>query len=296
MSGRDEFIKGGTGQMPLLAHKKQLCDGRLTARFLRQVPNQEPLVVCIPGGPGLGSSYLDPFMFQLAQRASVNTGILDLPNHGESAATEGSLTYPECADLVGRAVLELISNSQCLFLFGQSFGARLVFDLLPKLGSLGGAILTGFPYAFQNSEGLLEKIGNLSLEPLENPAEPDAVFARNWKKIFPLYTTRPLAPTIADALSTGTRWSGNDRMLENVPPIERTVEALSHNAAIPPILILEGDADGVVPDDNFDTLKRLVPYAKFERVRDAGHFPMVEQKEQVLSALTAFISAARKSP
>jgi pimeloyl-ACP methyl ester carboxylesterase len=262
----------------------------MTARFLFPLSAERATILCIPGGPGLGSSYLDPFMVELAKSADVNAGILDLPNHGASLVRPERLplSYEDCIRLVHSAVAEIAHATGALFLFGQSFGARVAFDLLPSLPGLRGAILAGFPYVFQMSDSMLERIGALDLEPLDN--DPDGAFARNWKKIFPLYTTEPLPMPVAAALAAGTRWVGNERMLENVPAIEPIARNLSQLAPAIPLLILQGESDAVVPDGNWETLRELVPAARFAMINGAGHFPMVEKPEATLSEFTRSLS------
>jgi len=58
--------------------------------------------------------------------------------------------------------------------------------------------------------------------------------------------------------------------------------------AIPTICIV-GDQDGSTPPDLVKSLAQLIPNARFEIIRDAGHIPCVEQPETLTAVIRAFI-------
>jgi 3-oxoadipate enol-lactonase len=68
--------------------------------------------------------------------------------------------------------------------------------------------------------------------------------------------------------------------------------------AVPTICIV-GDQDGSTPPDLVRSTAQLIPNARFEVIRDAGHIPCVEQPEALTAVIRAFIDFAlhgEKSP
>ncbi|OHV79651.1 3-oxoadipate enol-lactonase [Ensifer sp. LCM 4579] len=59
-----------------------------------------------------------------------------------------------------------------------------------------------------------------------------------------------------------------------------------------PVLCIAGDQDGSTPPDLVRTTAGLIPGARFEIIRDAGHIPCVEQPEALLAVLRGFLAAA----
>jgi 3-oxoadipate enol-lactonase len=61
--------------------------------------------------------------------------------------------------------------------------------------------------------------------------------------------------------------------------------------AVPTICIV-GDQDGSTPPDLVKSLAQLIPNARYEIIRDAGHIPCVEQPEALTAVIRAFIDFA----
>lgn len=61
--------------------------------------------------------------------------------------------------------------------------------------------------------------------------------------------------------------------------------------AVPTICIV-GDQDGSTPPDLMKSTAQLIPNARFEVIRDAGHIPCVEQPEALTAVIRAFIDSA----
>lgn len=59
-----------------------------------------------------------------------------------------------------------------------------------------------------------------------------------------------------------------------------------------PTLAMAGDEDGSTPPDLVRETAGLVPGARFELIRSAGHLPCVEQPEKVAELLTGFMKEA----
>ena len=57
-----------------------------------------------------------------------------------------------------------------------------------------------------------------------------------------------------------------------------------------PTLLLWGEADGIVTPDYGEQLARALPQARFERIAAAGHYPQIEQPDEVADAIERFIN------
>ncbi|KQW29544.1 3-oxoadipate enol-lactonase [Rhizobium sp. Root274] len=57
-----------------------------------------------------------------------------------------------------------------------------------------------------------------------------------------------------------------------------------------PTLCVVGDQDGATPPDLVLSLAKLIPSARYEVIKDAGHIPCVEQPEALTAVIEAFLS------
>ena len=57
-----------------------------------------------------------------------------------------------------------------------------------------------------------------------------------------------------------------------------------------PTLCVVGDQDGATPPELVLSLARLVPGARYEVIKDAGHIPCVEQPEMLTTIIEAFLA------
>ena len=58
-----------------------------------------------------------------------------------------------------------------------------------------------------------------------------------------------------------------------------------------PTICIVGDQDGSTPPDLVLSMARLIPGARYEVIKDAGHIPCVEQPEMLTEILRAFIDS-----
>ena len=58
-----------------------------------------------------------------------------------------------------------------------------------------------------------------------------------------------------------------------------------------PALVIWGQSDGIVSPDYGEGLCRSLPDARFELIREAGHYPQIEQPEAVADAIERFVRA-----
>ncbi len=59
-----------------------------------------------------------------------------------------------------------------------------------------------------------------------------------------------------------------------------------------PTICIVGDQDGSTPPDLVKSLAQLIPNARYEIIRDAGHIPCVEQPEALTAVIRTFIDFA----
>ena len=250
------------------------------------------MILALHGGPGLSGDYLKPFLGRLAEETSLNVALMDLPNHGRSVVNRDSLplTYRDCLSYLDSAIRELGAKCGGIILFGQSFGARLALDLLAApTFDFKGAILTGMPVSFDSSMAFNTAVSRLELEPWTGAADVEGAFARNWRKILPLYTAQPLPAEVFASLVSGTRWAGNEKMTDDVSPLEDVFSKLIKRPAASRVLFVQGESDLVLPDGNDEALRRIIPTAKLQEIPGAGHFVMLEKPEAALSVMADFI-------
>jgi pimeloyl-ACP methyl ester carboxylesterase len=55
-----------------------------------------------------------------------------------------------------------------------------------------------------------------------------------------------------------------------------------------PTLVIWGDSDGIVSRGYGETLSRSLPAARFQLIREAGHYPQIERADEVADAIESF--------
>ncbi|TIO60197.1 MAG: 3-oxoadipate enol-lactonase, partial [Mesorhizobium sp.] len=58
-----------------------------------------------------------------------------------------------------------------------------------------------------------------------------------------------------------------------------------------PTLCIVGDQDGSTPPDLVRSLADLIPGARFEVIRGAGHIPCIEQPDALVALIRAFVAS-----
>lgn len=90
---------------------------------------------------------------------------------------------------------------------------------------------------------------------------------------------------MADAMGVDA-YLAQSRALVRRPDHQRTLRT-----ARLPALVLCGEHDTLCPVRRHEFLAELMPHARFELIRNAGHLPMLEQPEAVTNALLGWLSA-----
>ncbi|AMY68704.1 alpha/beta fold hydrolase [Frigidibacter mobilis] len=118
------------------------------------------------------------------------------------------------------------------------------------------------------AEMMLQEVPASTLAPGEGLAEVQAI-----------------VQDMADAMGVEA-YLAQSRALVRRPDHQRTLRT-----ARLPALVLCGEHDTLCPVRRHEFLAELMPHARFELIRNAGHLPMLEQPEAVTAALLGWLSA-----
>jgi len=239
-----------------------------------------PALLLIPGIPAIASDWAP-----LAERLSGSRRVIAYDNRGSGASTVTPAPYT-CAQLAGDAVALLDElGIERADLFGMSLGGMIAQELA-----------LGWP----------DRVNRLVLGcthcGLEHAARPEREAGRAFAMETDDWAQR------MEALAPFAFAAGVDREL-----LRRFVEkkaadvqdpegyrgqiaaALAHDTydRLPqiacPTLIVTGDGDRVIPGASSDVLHERIPGSRLEVVADAGHLFFLEQPEESLRLLEAFL-------
>ncbi|WFU91466.1 3-oxoadipate enol-lactonase (plasmid) [Rhizobium sp. CC1099] len=205
---------------------------------------------------------------------------------GHGLSDVGQLPYSiddHASDLIGLlATLEV----ERAFICGLSVGGLIAQSLYQQRPDLvRGLILCDTAHKIGTAE-----TWNARIEAVENNgigSIVDAVMERWFTPAF----RRPENPAYAGYCNMLAR--------QNVEGYAATCGAIrdadftkaAGKIAVPTICIV-GDQDGSTPPDLVRSTAQLIPNARFETIRDAGHIPCVEQPEALTAVIRAFIDFA----
>jgi 3-oxoadipate enol-lactonase len=217
--------------------------------------------------------------------------LYDKRGHGLSDL--GQVPYAiedHATDLAG--LLDLLSVKNAI-ICGLSVGGLIAQSLYQRRPDLVRAlILCDTAHKIGTSESWASRIAQVEAEGIESIA--DAVMERWFTPAF----RRP----------ENTGFGGYRNMLVRQPAggYAATCAAIrdadfteaAKKIAVPTICIV-GDQDGSTPPALVLSMAKLIPNARYEVIKDAGHIPCIEQPEALTSIIRAFIDFAlhgEKSP
>lgn len=266
--------------MSILPYEFELVSKKLVARCRHEIEPNSPLIVGVPGGPGISGKYLDQFIGELGDRYQMNTLVLDLPNHSSHPGllVDPFLNYPGTVEIL-RQAFEALSQHE-LIVLAHSFGARLMIDLFSLINvKINFTVMMSLPASYETSTEYSDRVFKGGLSNLKIGSEED--FAHYWKGILPFYfheSTARLArsPTLTD----GTCWEKTTRMTEMTPTIEDSAARVKGMpTSFSSILYLEGADDLRLAFGNVDRLKKNFLHWEYQTLSNTGHFPMLERPE-----------------
>lgn len=229
----------------------------------------------------------------VVMRLAGDFAIVLYDKRGHGLSDVGQVPYSiedHASDLIG--LLDMLQVKQA-FICGLSVGgliAQAVYQRHPEL--VRGLILCDTAHKIGTADGWNARIGTVADNGIGSIV--DGVMKLWFTPAF----RRP----------ENTAYHGYSNMLVR-QPVEgylATCEAIcdadyteaAKRIAVPTICIV-GDQDGSTPPDLVKSTAQLIPNARFEVIRDAGHIPCVEQPEALTAVIRAFIDFAlhgEKSP
>lgn len=225
-----------------------------------------------------------------ALRPELRSWLVDLPDHGDSAWTDG-VDYASMADTVAQAVRDRFAEGGRVHLVGHSMGGKVAMvlalrhpDLVDRL-----VVVDIAPVGRGESgefEHLLDSLAALDLDALERRGEADAALQERIDddrvRGFLLQNLR--------TTSEGLRWRANLDVLRRdlsqiggFPQVDAEFDR--------PVLWMAGERSDYVTDEDDDEMRRLFPRTRLLTVKGAGHWVHSEQPESFVAALRVFLLA-----
>jgi proline iminopeptidase len=251
---------------------------------------RRPTVVLLHGGPfGFDHSYFKPHLDWLTETAQVV--YLDLRGHGRSAPTEvDGWSLERCADDVAAACDRLGIVKPVVV--GHSMGAPIaLLYAIRHAGHAGGvAVLCGF--ARWDHARLVE--GFRSVAGDEVAALADVSYAggevsdEEWDRVFASF-----GPRVPDE-DTMARLVGHSELGAYGMERVREVDLLDGLGGVEAAtLVLVGTDDPVTPVAAAQEIVDAMPpgQVRLEVLRGAGHFPWLDQPDQLRAVLADFVAA-----
>jgi pimeloyl-ACP methyl ester carboxylesterase len=217
-----------------------------------------------------------PFLVALSERFEVRAP--EAPGFGQSTGLE------EMHDL-----LDLSLHNRALV---EAWGRRPLDVIGHSLGGMFAAELAVIAPHLVRRLVLVDPFGLwLDDAPLPDPftQSPDALAKLKWHDA----TNAAKEPTAFDAATDNKatfrtiNLSAATKFLWPLP--DRGLSRRAKYIAAP-TLIIHGESDGLIPVRYAEELAKLIPDAKVRRIRDAGHYPMIEQEAAFLDATLTFLS------
>jgi 3-oxoadipate enol-lactonase len=239
-----------------------------------------PALLLMPGIPAISSDWF-PFADRLKERSHVV--VYDNRGSGRSDAPPGPYSIPQlAADAV--AVLDTLAIERA-HVFGVSLGGMIAQELA-----------IGFP----------ERVDRLVLGSTQASTK-DAVRPRREVTLAFVFETddwaermRALAPfAFAPGVDPQLLAKFIDKKTGEVEPDHgyrgHIAAVLAHDAVDrlasieQPTLVIAGSQDQIIPAENSEILCERIPRARLEVIDSAGHLFFIEDPEQTLEVLDAFL-------
>jgi pimeloyl-ACP methyl ester carboxylesterase len=217
-----------------------------------------------------------PFLARLGARFEVRAP--EAPGFGQSTGLEEMHDLLDLS-LHNRALVEAWGRGP-VDVIGHSLGGMFAAELAVIAPHLVRRLVLVDPFGLWLDDAPLP-------DPFTQP--PDALSKLKWHNP----TNAAKEPTAFDATTDNKatfrtiNLSAATKFLWPLPD-----RGLSRRAKyiVAPTLIVHGESDGLIPVRYAEELATLIPGANMKRIRDAGHYPMVEQEAAFLDAVETFLS------
>lgn len=196
--------------------------------------------------------------------------IPDLPGHGESAPSSGPLRIPDIAAGFGDLVAE-VTGDEPVSLAGNSMGGWI-------------AILYALEYPRKVRKLVLEDSGGMSWDISALPLVPQT---REQARLAMRLVLGPNATLPADyVLDAMVRRASKMPMLRLIQSGAPQYSVDDRLAELqPPVTLIWGDGDGVLPLTYAEKLQSRISNAKLKVISDCGHVPHRQKPAQFASLL-----------
>ncbi|ULH17312.1 alpha/beta fold hydrolase (plasmid) [Deinococcus sp. KNUC1210] len=265
-------------------------------------PASLPPLIVLHGGPGLDHHEFADFLDPLTD--TVRLVLLDLRAQGESDrdAPESSWTLAQMADDVQAAAQALGAPHYAVL--GHSYGAFVALQQAvnaqeTRQGMAGSVVCCGVP-----SSRFLDGVA-AELERFEPPqlreqiraswageadVATEADFARLMEEQMPWHFADPLDPRIADYTRRSAGRYAPDVLRRFASAGYGGIEVMDDLGKVErPMLVLAGRHDRTCPPEASEVTAAGVPGAQLHVFEDSGHMPFVEQPDEFLTVVRAFL-------
>ncbi len=253
-----------------------------------EVGDTGPRVVFLHGLFGQGRNFTQAAKALVPDLRSV---LVDLPNHGRSAWTDGA-DYLEVAEVVAGWLRETY-DGEPVHLVGHSMGGKVAMVLAQSHPDLvDRLVVVDISPATSDGAGefehLLGALAGVDLDALERRGDADEqlreLISDERVRGFLLQNLR------SGAGGSGFRWQANldllRRELAAIGGFPELATTFDH-----PVLWMAGERSDYVLPEHEPAMRRLFPRTRMVTVKGAGHWVHSEKPEAFVSALRVFLTA-----
>ncbi len=262
-------------------------ESRARLKWVRSAEEQKLDWLFLPGGPGLGSESLLPLLNIL--KLPGNMWRLDLPGDGSNTTANSAASFSNWAT----ALIEAVSKFDQVVLVAHSTGGMYALSLPEMEGLLYGLVLLDSAPSGQWQSLFADLVKNFPIPELE-------ILQMKYKESPSNSALKAVTLAAAPYLFTKKGQALGVEMLSALPyncevyqwseeHFDHTYQAKWVPQAIP-TLILSGERDLVTPQKLFTERKEWNrSNILFKLIRDAGHFPWIENPEGVIRAFNEYM-------
>ena len=237
----------------------------------RQGLGTAPPVLLVHGMGGNAAGFLP--IVRGVLRASRRVVAVELPGHGRARLAPGELpaSIPECAEVVGSALMEL---SEPAVLVGSSLGGALSLftaaAVPDRVAGVVGLNPAGAPLLGEERDAVVRAFRGGAVEMnrrlFRKPPRLNWFFQRDF----------------------GRHWA-SPPVQQLVSELESDVPGLDVGAIDKPVLILWGEEDRILPASSVEYFRTKLRRGTVEVVPLSGHLPMLERSALVAARIAKFL-------
>lgn len=221
-------------------------------------------VLILPGWGAVSSVYTI-IAKQLSKSYTVYT--LDLPGFGVTQEPSSAWAIDDYADFVASFITQL--HLENLILIGHSYGGRIIINLCNR----------------QSDKLSFKEIVLIDSAGIKNPLTKEQEKRQmHFKKLKAFYSNSFISSVFPKALENLQKKYGSSDYANASPVMKETlVKAVTQDYSdlLPNIrqkvFLIWGDKDTSTPISDAHKMKKLIPDAELEIIKDAGHFPFLDQ-------------------